>query len=127
MCARPQEYLPRWSSVRIICSRLIFYRHIVCPSNLSQRMRIAVLVVLGMEDTLLTLDISDGRLWLADHRSTTACVGCRVHIFTILLATGVVAIRSERALAKDEFKNGLEGRNAGGDDNDVGLDAVRGQ
>lgn len=86
-----------------------------------------MLVVLGVQDTLLALDIIDSRIRFSDHRSTTVCVGFRVHIFAILLATGVVAIRPERALAEDEFENGLEGGNTGGDDNDVGFDAVRGQ
>lgn len=86
---------------------------------------IVVLIVFGAQDTLLALDIIDSRLRFPDHRSTTVCVGCRVHVFAIFLATGVVAIRPERALAEDEFDNGLEGRDTGGDDNDVRLDAVR--
>ena len=91
-------------------------------------MRITVvLVVLGAQYTLLALDIVDSRVRFSDHRSTTVCVGCRVYIFAILLATRVVAIRCERALAEDQFEYGLEGGNTGGDDNDVRLDAVRGQ
>lgn len=88
---------------------------------------IVVLVVVGAQDTLLAFDIVDSRLRLSDHRSTTVYVGCRVHVLAILLATGVVAIRPERALAEDELENGLEGGNTRGDDNDVGLDATHGQ
>lgn len=43
----------------------------------------------------------------------------------MFLATGAVAVRSERALAEDEFEDRLEGWDARCDYDDVGLNAVR--
>lgn len=85
-------------------------------------MSVAILVV--TKDALLALNSGEASLFAARHGSLGAIRGV-VESAALVVFIGAPAAGRHDALAENEFKERLQGRNAGGDDDNVGLDAKR--
>lgn len=107
--------------------RLILHSDIVRAPNRTQGKDLILLELVIAQNTLLallTLHVRDGEV-VFHCGSLTAVERAGIVVAAGLLVFAAVAVGAQGAFAHDEFEEGLEGWNAGGDYDDVGFDAAR--